>query len=147
MPVDIENLKLKLQQFEEYIEDVKKLRAKPQNEFTPRSDTQTLAERHIEKACQAALDIANHIIAEEGLGQPTMYKELGYILAKEGVITEEMAKKMEDIAKFRNRLVHEYAHLDSSILYEIIHLHIDDLVEFAKQIYSYIDKSKIRRVE
>lgn len=139
MPIDIQALKLKLRQLEEYISDVKKLRDKAESEFVERSDTEVLAERHIQKACQAALDIANHIIAEEGFGQPTMYRDLGYILAQEGVITSDLAKKLEEIAKFRNRLVHEYAHLDPKIIYIIVQTHIDDLSEFAQQIYKYIE--------
>jgi len=138
MPLDKTTLTLKLGQLEEYISDVKRLRGKPIAEFTPRSDVEILAERHIEKACQAALDIANHIVAEEGLGQPTMYKELGHILAKTNIVSPEMAVKLETVAKFRNRLVHEYANLEPQIIYDIIHRHIDDLVEFAQQIYGYL---------
>lgn len=140
MPVDREGLKVKLRQLEEYVNDVKKLRSRPEREFVERSDTEVLAERHIEKACQAALDIANHIVAESGLGAPSMYRDLGYILAKERIITTDMAKKMEEIAKFRNRLVHEYARLDPNLIYQIVQTHIDDLVLFAKQIYTYIEK-------
>lgn len=140
MPIDTAELKIKLRQLEEYINDVKKLRPKPITAFVERSDTEVLAERHIEKACQAALDIANHIVAETGLDAPTMYRDLGYILFKAGIITNDMAKKMEDIAKFRNRLVHEYAHLDPGIIYQIVQTNIDDLVEFANQIYQYLSK-------
>ncbi len=137
MPVDNSTLQSKLQQLEEYLSDVKKLRSRGEAEFVERSDTEVLAERHIEKACQAVLDIANHIIAEQGLGQPTMYRDLGYILAKANIITNELAAKLEKIAKFRNRLVHEYAHLDAKIIYQIVHNDIEDLVEFATQIHKY----------
>jgi uncharacterized protein YutE (UPF0331/DUF86 family) len=140
MPIDKDGIKIKLRQLEEYISDVKQLRSKPETEFVERSDTEVLAERHIEKACQASLDIANHIVAETGLGAPTMYRDLGYILAKANIITDDMAKKIENIAKFRNRLVHEYAHLDPSVIYQIVQTNIDDLVEFAKQIYQYMEK-------
>ena len=66
MPLNKENLQIKLKQLEEYISDVKKMGQKPENQFIERSDTEILAERHIEKACQTALDIANHIVAETG---------------------------------------------------------------------------------
>lgn len=140
MPLDIEGLKLKLQLLEEYINDVKKLRTRPESEFVPRSDTEILAERHIEKACQAVLDIANHIIAEEGLGAPTMYRELGPLLAQHEIVTADMAKKMGEIASFRNRLVHEYATLDPQIVFRIVHHDIDDLVVFAQEISIYLEK-------
>ncbi len=142
MPVDTEGIKLKLQLLEEYITDVKKLRGKPEAAFVPRSDTEILAERHIEKACQTVLDIANHIIAEEGLGAPTMYRELGPILAQHRIVTRNVAKKMEEIAKFRNRLVHQYATLDPKTIFRIVHHDIDDLVIFAQQIAVYLEKKK-----
>lgn len=139
MPVDTNTIKLKLAQLEEYIADVKKLRNKPETEFVERSDTEILAERHIEKACQAALDIANHIIAEQGLGVPTRYGELGYILARTKIIPDDLAKRMEEIAKFRNRLVHEYATLSPKIIYQIVSRDIDDLKEFAFHIFHYLE--------
>lgn len=139
MPLDKKTLVIKIRQLEEYIRDVKKLRRRPKSEFVSHSDTEALAEHHVQRACQAALDIANHIIAEKGFGQPTMYKDLGYILAKERIVSEDMAKKLEQVAKFRNRLVHEYATLDASTVYEIVTVRIDDLIEFARQIYAYLD--------
>lgn len=140
MPVDKNGLKIKLRQLEEYVSDVKKLREKHRDAFVERSDTEVLAERHIEKSCQAVLDIANHIVAETGLGAPAMYRDIGYMLAKAEIITDDMAKKMEEIAKFRNRLVHEYAHLNPDIIYQIVQTNIDDIVEFAKQIDQYLEK-------
>ena len=114
---------------------------KPENQFIERSDTEILAERHIEKACQTALDIAIHIVAENGLGTVTMYRELGFILAKENIITSDMAQKLAKIAGFRNRLVHEYATLSPKIIYQIVHQDIEDLTQFAKQIYLYLQKN------
>ncbi|HCM37044.1 MAG: hypothetical protein UV61_C0008G0163 [Candidatus Gottesmanbacteria bacterium GW2011_GWB1_43_11] len=141
MPLNKENLQIKLKQLEEYISDVKKMEQKPENQFIERSDTEILAERHIEKACQTALDIANHIVAENGLGTVTMYRELGFILAKENIITSDMAQKLAKIAGFRNRLVHEYATLSPKIIYQIVHQDIEDLTQFAKQIYLYLQKN------
>lgn len=140
MPLNIENLKLKLQQLEEYISDVKKLRERPETNFITRSDTEILAERHIEKACQTALDIANHIVAEQGLGIATTYRDLGFLLAKEKIISNELAQKLAKIAGLRNRLVHEYATLSPKIIYHIVHADIDDLTEFASQIFNYLEK-------
>lgn len=141
MPIDRLTLETKLKQLEEYLVSVKKLRRFPQSQFQPHSDPEILAERHIQKACQAALDIANHIIAEGNLGTPTMYRELGFILAKEKVITLEMAKKLESVAKFRNLLVHEYGEIDPKTIYKIIHQDIDDLSVFAQQIYAYLKRT------
>ncbi len=141
MPLNKENIQVKLKQLEEYISAVVKMRQIPESKFVEKSDVEILAERHIEKACQAALDIANHIVAEKGLGTVTMYRELGFILAKSKIVPNGMAEKLAKIAGFRNRLVHEYANLSPKFIYQIVHQDIEDLTEFAKLIYTYLQKT------
>lgn len=99
------------------------------------------AERNVEVAIQASLDIANHIVAACGLERPK--KEAGevfFTLAKEKVIGKNLAEKLKEAAGFRNLLVHEYAKIDRHKTYINIRDDLKDLIQFAKEIEEFLEK-------
>lgn len=69
---------------------------------------------------QATIDIASHLIAEKGLSKPATYRESFEILGKSGLIDEELASELSDLAGFRNILVHVYWGLDLEEVYGVL---------------------------
>ncbi len=69
---------------------------------------------------QAATDIANHLISERGLRRPANYREAFKILGEAGLISQDLAGKLSDLAGFRNVLVHIYWGLDMETVYDIL---------------------------
>ena len=69
---------------------------------------------------QAAIDLANLVIAEERLGTPSTYREVFEILAEASVIPVALSEELADLAGFRNVLVHLYWRLDIDRAYEIL---------------------------
>lgn len=69
---------------------------------------------------QAAIDIATGLIAKEGLGKPTTYRETFEILGQAGLISENLAEELSDLAGFRNVLVHIYWQLDLNQVYGVL---------------------------
>ncbi len=61
---------------------------------------------------QASIDIANHLIATSSSRRPETYRESFAILSDEGLIPEDLAIQLSDLAGFRNVLVHLYCRLD-----------------------------------
>ena len=85
-------------------------------------------------ATEACVDICNHISAKEHLGIPESYSNCFEILSERGIISEELSKKLSNMAKFRNLLVHLYWKIDNERLYEILQKELGDFEEFIKQI-------------
>jgi uncharacterized protein YutE (UPF0331/DUF86 family) len=56
----------------------------------------------LQESIEACLDIANHIIASEGLGRPDDYAEYFPCLARHDIIPDDLAAKLADMARFRN---------------------------------------------
>jgi uncharacterized protein YutE (UPF0331/DUF86 family) len=81
---------------------------------------------------QAAIDIANHLIAEKGLSKPSTYRESFEILSREGIIPSELAGPLMDLAGFRNLLVHLYWKLDVEKLHGILMSDLKSLREFER---------------
>jgi len=106
------------------------------------------AERLLQTAIQACIDISNHIIASLGLKKPKEdTAETFRILYKEGILPEDFAKTMVSITGYRNVLVHGYLDVDKEETYKNINFHLDDLAQFAKYIEDFLERyeTKMKR--
>jgi uncharacterized protein YutE (UPF0331/DUF86 family) len=87
---------------------------------------------NIERACQAAIDLAMHIVARDRLGLPQSSAESFRLLHEAGHITKETLRNMTAMIGFRNIAIHEYQQLDMSILRAIAETRWQSLVEYCK---------------
>ncbi|MEA3288190.1 MAG: DUF86 domain-containing protein [Candidatus Marinimicrobia bacterium] len=100
-------------------------------------DTQDIFVLNLQRASQAAIDCAGHVIADGGLGLPKSLKEHFSILETEGIISTDLTKKMHAMVGFRNIAVHEYENINIDILSNILDHHLKDLEEFNTAILNY----------
>ena len=91
-------------------------------------------ERTLQIAIQAALDTASHIVSDDRLGEPRTNRELFDLLARAGWIPPVLADALQDMAGFRNVLVHGYDTVDLSIVRDVAEHHLDDLLAFVKTV-------------
>lgn len=87
---------------------------------------------------EACIDIANYIISVKGFRRAEEYSEMFKVLKEEGVIGKELATKLEDMARFRNLLVHRYGEIDDRKVLEVIKHNLKDIEEFEKEIEKFI---------
>lgn len=98
------------------------------NDFT-HVDAMTL---NIERACQAAIDMAMHLAAKRHLGIPQSSAESFDLLAKAGLISAELCKAMRGMTGFRNVAVHPYEELDLQVLRHIAAGGYRDFIAFCR---------------
>jgi len=101
-------------------------------------DVEDLLAVNLQRAAQAAIDLAMHVVSSEGLGVPTELAEGFTLLAKQGVIDEELAGQLRRMVGFRNIAVHQYHALDLAIMLAIAEKHLGDLHTFAARILDHI---------
>jgi len=85
---------------------------------------------NLERGCQAAIDLAMHVVALEHLGIPQSSAQAFDLLAMAAKISPELAKKMRRILGFRNIAIHQYQELKIEILRKIVEKGKHDFVEF-----------------
>lgn len=85
---------------------------------------------NIQRACEAAIDVAMHIVSEKGMGIPQSSREVFDIICKAGLIEQEMALRLKAMVGFRNIAVHDYQKINLNIVREIIDHHLEDLKKF-----------------
>jgi uncharacterized protein YutE (UPF0331/DUF86 family) len=85
---------------------------------------------NVTRACQAAIDLAMHIVAREHLGVPQSSAQAFDLLASARKISPELAQKMRRMVGFRNVAIHQYQELNLEIVRRIIEIGKHDFVEF-----------------
>jgi len=91
---------------------------------------------------EAYIDIANYIISVKGFRRAEEYSEMFRVLKDERVLGEELAVRLEDMARFRNLLVHRYGEIDNRRVLEIIKHNLKDIEEFEKEIERFIKEEE-----
>ncbi|RLF05342.1 MAG: DUF86 domain-containing protein [Thermoprotei archaeon] len=82
------------------------------------------------ESIEACIDIANHIIATKGFRRPTDYKDIFVVLEENKIVPKGLSRKLQEMAKFRNVLVHRYATVDMNKLVQIAKKDIKDVNRF-----------------
>jgi uncharacterized protein YutE (UPF0331/DUF86 family) len=91
-------------------------------------------------AIQDAVDVAFHIVADEGWGVPASYAESFEMLARHGVIDVTLASEMAAAAGLRNRIAHGYASLDVTRLWNEMPAGLDALERYAAAIARFVTR-------
>jgi len=100
-------------------------------------DKQDIFVLNVQRAVQAAIDLATHIVASEGLGLPDTIKDNFHLLYEGKIIHKELSGKMEGMVGFRNIAVHNYEPLNEGILKSILGKHLADLEELYTTVLDY----------
>lgn len=93
-------------------------------------------------AIEACMDIAAHIISAEQLGVPVDHADLFRILGSHKIIEENFVSALQDMARFRNRLVHFYMGVDLERVVFVLHNNLRDFDLFAEAIEKYLGRAR-----
>src|SRR5690625_5611007 len=89
---------------------------------------------NIQRACEASIDLAMHIVSGYRLGVPKASREAFQLLQEAKIIEGSLAKSLMNMVGFRNIAVHDYQPLDIDVLEAILEKHIDDFKDYTKVI-------------
>lgn len=87
---------------------------------------------NIQRACEACIDLAMHIVSEKKLGIPQNSRDAFEVLNNKGIIDTELMQNLKAMIGFRNIAVHNYQKVNLNIIQEIIEKHLSDLKEFTR---------------
>lgn len=87
---------------------------------------------NLQRACEAAIDVAMHATRTQQLGLPQDAREAFTLLEKANVIPDTLASRMRAMVGFRNVAVHQYQDLSLPILRTIIEQRLQNFTAFAK---------------
>lgn len=120
----------KIQSVQRCVERAREEYGSAPEEFETNYTAQDAVTLNILRACEQAIDLANHLIRAGKMGIPTSSAESFDLLQARGVIDRELAEKLKRMVHFRNIAVHQYERLDMEVLRSVIVSDLDHIVEF-----------------
>ena len=102
--------------------------------FADNYTRQDAAILNIQRACEAALDMGQHLIRREQLGVPQSARDVFSLLAENNWIEKPLAESLKRMIGFRNIAVHEYQNLQLPITVKIINEHLKDFLQYSYEI-------------
>lgn len=110
--------------------------------FVEKRLTRRGIEKTIELIADAVLDIAMIIISAKGLEKPSDSAESIQVLSTHHFLSPGLAAKLEDLIRFRNLLVHRYAHVEEKKEYANIEENHEDIIDFIKEMETLLQKER-----
>ncbi len=132
----------KTQKLKEYTNELRQAKDITWEKYQKNIRDRAFVERYIHIAIQTVFDIANHIISYEEWKEPDTYRETFSILASHGVLPDEKVTDYQNMASFRNMLVHHYESVENEVVFGIFKNRLGDFDLFRKFILDYLKKVK-----
>jgi uncharacterized protein YutE (UPF0331/DUF86 family) len=138
--IDREAIAARLRRLDECVAELRQLRPGTVQDYLASRRLRSTCERELQVAIQCALDIGNHVIAEENLTAPEDQADIFHILGASGILPPPFTARILPMAGFRNILVHDYLQIDHARVYSILTQALTDLEEFARHIQAWLDR-------
>ncbi len=100
--------------------------------FATNFTRQDAAVLNVQRACEAVLDMGQHLVRREGLGVPQSARDVFELLAQSGWISPELSVALKRMVAFRNIAVHDYQALLLPILVNVITEHLGEFLDFTQ---------------
>ncbi len=94
------------------------------------------------RACEQAIDLANHLIRTYRMGIPASSGESFELLERKQVIDAPLAGRLRNMVHFRNTVIHDYQRVNLDIVKAVIVSGLDDLVQFGDRIMEFLKTTR-----
>jgi len=94
----------------------------------------------LQVSIQCCLDLAQHIVADEGFRTPQDSYDTFVVLNEEGILPDEFMPTLRQMVSFCNRVVHLYWDVDDGTVYDIARQNLGDFDTFVGYILDFMDK-------
>ena len=142
-----ERIKEHLQYLNKYYLHLLEARKVPYDEFIGNPIHYGSTERFFHLAIESCLNIGNRLIAlyqfVEPVDTPDTYADIFKQMHRLGVVDADFLKRLVQMAKFRNRLVHLYWELDRETIYGFLQDNLDDFKLFQQKVVDFLNKNKL----
>jgi len=134
LKIDGELVQRQIQRMREAVIILKDLAKTQREEFIADFHLHGLAERYLQQAIEACLQICTMLVSSFGLGRPDSYHDLLSTLASHQIITKSLAYRLEVLTNLRDPLVHDSDALDYNQLHDYLCQRLGDFDDFATAI-------------
>jgi uncharacterized protein YutE (UPF0331/DUF86 family) len=135
--VDPDTLASILGNLDGYLGKLAILAALPEDAFLQDFTNVESAKHLLQVSIECCLDIAHHIVADEGYRTPADYYDTFVVLHENGVLPEALMPTLRQMVGFRNRVVHLYWDVDDATMYRILQENLGDFETYVGYILDF----------
>ena len=139
--VDEQLLSRKLSQLRQYVSELRKAKDITWSIFNSDIRAKAFVERYIHLAIEKMIDIGNHLISFNKWREPQGYRDIFQVLNENGIIPENRLKEFQNMASFRNILVHEYEKIEDELVFVAFKKRLGDFEEFIELVKGWVEKN------
>ena len=87
---------------------------------------------NLQRACEASIDVAMHLVRMKKLGIPQESRDAFDMLGDAGILAPALRERLKAMVGFRNVAVHDYRQLNLDVVRNILEKHLEDFREFCR---------------
>ena len=87
---------------------------------------------NLQRACEASIDAAMHIVRVRKLGVPQETRDAFDMLGEAGIVESDLRDRLKAMVGFRNVAVHDYRKLNLEIVRAVVEKRLGDFREFGE---------------
>jgi uncharacterized protein YutE (UPF0331/DUF86 family) len=134
MTLDPDVIRTRCSEIEQAVGRLERIRTGGRETFLADPDVRDVACYRLLLAIEAALALCYHVSARRLKQVPDDYAGCFAGLAAGGVIAADLSTRLQQMARFRNLLVHVYWHIDYGRVFDVLQTDLDDLRAFSSTI-------------
>lgn len=134
MNLNLDLIRDRFQDIQQSLDRLDRIKTLPRDVFLADQDTLDVACYRLPVAIEAVLQICFHISARRLNHVPEEYAECFAVLGEAGVVSQNLSENLQQMARFRNMLVHVYWQVDYDRLYSIVQEDLGDLQAFIQAV-------------
>lgn len=124
-----------LRELDEALRDWERYQCISMEELRTDRDKRNMVMYALLVAIQAAIDVANHLVAEHHLRKPSTYRETFENIVREGNSPpSDLATELSDLTGFRNVLAHAYWRINVEEVYNVLKNDLGHLKKFLTRV-------------
>ena len=102
--------------------------------------SRAFVERYIHLCIEKVIEIGNHLVSFERWREPEGYRDIFQVLHENEVIPKTHLATFQDLASFRNMLVHRYEKIDDKLVFGFFRKRLRDFELFIALVNQWASK-------
>jgi len=124
----------KLSELEDYQSQLEEYKTITVNDYINDWKAQRIIERTLQLMIEICVDICHHLISAKKYRIPTSYSDTFLVLFEQQILDESLMCRLQQMARFRNILVHNYEKVDPAIVIPLLKNNLNDFTLFRNAI-------------
>lgn len=138
MTLNPEMVRTRCADIEDAVQRLEALAAVPLADFLADRDAQDIASYRLLVAIEAALALCYHVSSRRLRTTPPDYAGCFVLLGEAGILPPDLTRRLRNMAKFRNLLVHMYWEVDQRRVHAVLQENLGDLRAFTAAVVALL---------